>query len=68
MTHEPTNKSFSVQHIHMFKIENNLITEHFASRDDIEMYQQLGVLPPAPAFAPPAKTEIDKHAPVEFQN
>lgn len=55
MTHEPTNKSFSVQHIHMFKIENNLITEHFACRDDIEMYQQSGVLPPAPAFAPPAE-------------
>jgi predicted ester cyclase len=54
MTHEPTNKSFSVQHIHVFKVENNLITEHFASRDDVEMYQQLGVLPPAPVFAPPA--------------
>lgn len=48
MTHEPTNKSFSVQHIHVFKVENNMITEHFASRDDVEMYQQLGVLPSIP--------------------
>ncbi len=60
MTHEPTNKSFSVQHIHMFKIENNLITEHFANRDDVEMYQQLGVLPPAPAFQPPAPPSENK--------
>lgn len=60
MTHEPTNKSFSVQHIHVFKIENNLITEHFASRDDVEMYQQLGVLPPAPAFEPPATPAENK--------
>jgi predicted ester cyclase len=53
MTYEPTHTSFSVQHIHVFKVENNLITEHFASRDDVEMYQQLGVLPPVPAFEPP---------------
>ncbi len=54
MINEPTGKSFSVQHIHMFKIENNLISEHYACRDDIEMYQQSGVLPPAPVFAPPS--------------
>jgi predicted ester cyclase len=68
MTHEPTGKSFTAQHIHLFKIENGLITEHYATRDDVEMYQQLGVLPPAPAFAPSTNTEVDKHAPVEFQN
>lgn len=60
MTHEPTNKAFSVQHIHVFKVENNLITEHYASRDDVEMYQQLGVLPPPPAFEPPAPPSENK--------
>lgn len=54
------NKSFSVQHIHMFKIENNLITEHFACRDNIEMYQQLSVLAPPPAFAPPIPSSEKK--------
>lgn len=57
MINEPTNKTFAVQHIHLFKIENNLITEHFASRDDVEMYQQLGIIPPAPAFEPQADTK-----------
>jgi predicted ester cyclase len=42
---QPTNKSFKVQHIHQFKVVNGLITEHFASRDDVEMYQQLGIIP-----------------------
>jgi predicted SnoaL-like aldol condensation-catalyzing enzyme len=65
MTHEPTNKSFAVQHIHLFKIENGLITEHYATRDDVEMYQQLGVLPPAPVFAPPANTKVAMHTLIE---
>jgi len=52
MTHEPNNKAFQVQHIHMFKLENGLITEHFACRDDIEMYQQLGLMEQAPVFSP----------------
>ena len=47
----PTNRSFAVVHLHMFRIENGLITEHWGGRDDVGMMRQLGLLPP-PA-APP---------------
>jgi predicted ester cyclase len=40
---EPTNKTFSVQHIHMYRVQNGLITEHWANRDDILMMEQLGL-------------------------
>jgi predicted ester cyclase len=40
---EPTGKSFSVQHIHMYRVQNGLITEHWANRDDILMMEQLGL-------------------------
>jgi predicted ester cyclase len=40
---EPTNRRFSVQHIHMYRLQDGLITEHWANRDDIEMMQQLGL-------------------------
>jgi predicted ester cyclase len=40
---EPTGKSFSVQHIHWFRLRDQKIVEHYASRDDIEMMQQLGL-------------------------
>ncbi len=46
----PTGKSFQVQHMHMFRVLDGLIAEHFANRDDIEMMRQLGLLPPT---APP---------------
>jgi steroid delta-isomerase-like uncharacterized protein len=47
----PTGRSFQVQHIHMFRVLDGLIAEHFANRDDVEMMRQLGLLPPAPAPA-----------------
>jgi steroid delta-isomerase-like uncharacterized protein len=46
----PTNRSFAVLHMHMFRLENGLIKEHWGARDDIGMMRQLGLLPPA---APP---------------
>lgn len=42
---EPTGKSFSVEHIHWFKLRDGKIVEHYASRDDLGMMQQLGLLP-----------------------
>lgn len=42
----PTGKSFAVQHIHWFKLENGLIAAHWACRDDVGMLVQLGILPP----------------------
>jgi predicted ester cyclase len=43
----PTGKSFKTQHIHMFRMEHGLIVEHWASRNDIGMARQLGLLPEA---------------------
>jgi len=42
---QPTGRHFEVQHIHMYRVRNGKITEHFANRDDIGMMQQLGLLP-----------------------
>lgn len=39
----PTGKSVRVQHIHMFRLRDNQITEHWANRDDIGMMRQLGL-------------------------
>jgi predicted ester cyclase len=44
----PTNRQFRVQHIHMFRISDGKIADHYANRDDIGMMQQLGLLPPSP--------------------
>ncbi|WP_374569721.1 ester cyclase [Phenylobacterium sp.] len=41
----PTGKSFKVQSIHWYTLKDDLIVEHRASRDDIGMMQQLGLLP-----------------------
>lgn len=41
-----TNRSFSVLHLHLFRVENGLIKEHWGGRDDIGMMRQLGLLPP----------------------
>jgi steroid delta-isomerase-like uncharacterized protein len=48
----PTNKSFAVLHMHMFRVEGGLIQEHWGARDDIGMMRQLGLLPP-PSPPPP---------------
>ena len=54
----PTKKSFSVNHIHLWRIQNGLVTEHHACRDDISMMRQLGLLPPEPPFPAPALTLV----------
>ena len=41
----PTGNPYTVQHIHIFRIENGKIAEHWAARDDLGMMQQLGVVP-----------------------
>ena len=45
----PTGKRFSVQVIHWFTMEDDLIVDHRANRDDVGMMVQLGLItPPAP--------------------
>jgi predicted ester cyclase len=41
----PTGKRFIVQHIHWWRFEKGLIVEHYACREDLEMMQQLELLP-----------------------
>ncbi len=41
----PTHRQMDVQHIHWYVVKDGMIAEHWASRDDIAMMQQLGLLP-----------------------
>lgn len=47
---QPTGRTFEVQHIHMYRVLEGKIAEHFANRDDVGMMRQLGLLPPFPAL------------------
>lgn len=41
----PAGKTYSVQHIHIFRIAEGKIAEHWAARDDLALLQDLGGLP-----------------------
>lgn len=40
-----TGRTFSVLHIHVYRLVDGMIVEHWAVRDDLGMLQQLGVAP-----------------------
>jgi predicted ester cyclase len=42
----PTGRAYSVQHIHIFRIAEGKIVEHWATRDDLGLLDQLGGLDP----------------------
>jgi len=42
---QPNGQHFQVQHIHWYKVRAGKITGHSASRDDLGMAQQLGLVP-----------------------
>lgn len=42
---QPTGRHFQVQHIHWYRLRDGRIIDHFASRDDLGMGRQLGLLP-----------------------
>jgi len=44
MGHAPTGRSFSVDHIHVYRLEDGRIAEHWGVRDDLGMLHQLGHL------------------------
>ncbi len=48
MNFEPTGREFSARHIHIFRVTDGKISEHWANRDDLGMLAQLGLLPPPP--------------------
>ncbi len=40
-----TGKAFTTTHIHIFRIRDGQVVEHWAERDDLGMMKQLGALP-----------------------
>jgi len=40
----PSGKTFRVKHMHRFRLKEAKIVEHFAVRDDLGMFKQLGHL------------------------
>jgi steroid delta-isomerase-like uncharacterized protein len=44
----PSGRSYRVQHIHIFRVANGKFAEHWATRDDLGLLDQLGGLPAAP--------------------
>jgi len=42
----PTGKRFSAEQSHWFRVEDGLLAEHWATRDDLTSMLQLGVLQP----------------------
>jgi predicted ester cyclase len=42
----PTGRHYEVQHIHIFRVEGGKIAEHWATRNDLGLLDQLGGLPP----------------------
>ncbi len=40
---EPTGKQVVWSHIHLFRLEDGKIMEHWATRDDLSMMRQLGI-------------------------
>ena len=44
MGSEPTGREFAVQHVYIWRIADARIIEHWGSRDDLGLLQQLGLL------------------------
>ena len=47
---QPTGRTFEVQHMHMYRVLDGKIAEHFANRDDVGMMRQLGLFPALPSL------------------
>jgi predicted ester cyclase len=46
----PTGRSFAVTQTHWLRVADGLVIEHWANRDDQGMAEQLGWVPPTPAY------------------
>jgi lactoylglutathione lyase len=46
---EPTGADVSWTFIHIWRVEDDQIVEHWACRDDLGLLHQIGAWPPAPA-------------------
>ena len=45
MGREPTDRTFAVRHIYIWRIADGKIADHWGSRDDLGLLGQLGLLP-----------------------
>jgi predicted ester cyclase len=41
---QPTGRSWKYQHVHIFRIEDGLIAEHWAVREDLKALLQINVI------------------------
>lgn len=46
----PTGRTFAVRQTHWLRVQDDLVTEHWAVRDDLGQGQQLGWVPPSPVY------------------
>lgn len=46
----PTGRSFAVAQTHWVRLDDGLVIEHWATRDDLGMAEQLGWMPPSPVY------------------
>lgn len=46
----PTGKIFAMTQSHWFRMDDGVIVEHWANRDDLGTARQLGWMPPTPAY------------------
>ena len=69
---QPTGKTFAVEQIHIYRIAEDKIIEHWSSRDDLSQGMQLGCIPagrrPEPAAAGLRGTSVAEmtHPPSEL--
>jgi predicted ester cyclase len=42
---EPTGKEFAVEHIHIWRMDDGKVIEHWSVRDDLGQAFQLGLIP-----------------------
>ncbi len=47
----PTGRSFEVEQMHMFRVADGRIAEHWSQRDEVGLMRQLGIRPGGPAPA-----------------
>ena len=53
----PTGVDVSWTFIHIWRVEDGRIVEHWATRDDLGLLHQIGAWPPAPSSARPSAAE-----------
>jgi hypothetical protein len=46
----PKGNKFTTTQSHWFRINDGLVVEHWANRDDLGMAEQLGWIPPTPRY------------------